>query len=246
MLRASNATFGSARLCARPDRVPHAVDRRARRRLAICAAHQVSLLASIPSLEVVSLSVNKVRSLEPFAACGHLTELYMRKNDVSDLLTVAHLQALPDLRILWLCDNPCASHKYYRPLVINLLPSLTKLDMHDVTDHERSACKTMAARDAELAGLLAEAARRSAAGRRRGAEASDSKARDGDAATAGSQGGEGVGAGGGVAAAPVAGESDMTAAVLLLLHHLGEGGLATVRDQCDALLASKRSAPPPL
>lgn len=43
-------------------------------------------------------------------------------------------QKLPNLRILWLCDNPCASHALYRPFVIRMCPALVKLDNTGVSD----------------------------------------------------------------------------------------------------------------
>lgn len=36
----------------------------------------------MPNVEVLSLSVNKIRSLQDFAYCSNLTELYLRKNEV--------------------------------------------------------------------------------------------------------------------------------------------------------------------
>lgn len=110
------------------------------------------MLAEFPRLEKVSLSVNKIRSLRYFRRCRGLTELYLRKNEINDLTTVGFLkvscvdyvlacaklslvgccaaQSLPNLRILWLCDNPCADNELYRAFVIRLLPRLEKLDMH--------------------------------------------------------------------------------------------------------------------
>lgn len=37
-----------------------------------------------------------------------LQELYLRKNYVTDIMELTYLQPLRDLRVLWLCDNPCA------------------------------------------------------------------------------------------------------------------------------------------
>jgi len=99
----------------------------------------VSVLSRFPRLEKVSLSVNKISSLQDFRGCTGLTELYLRKNEIRDLTTVGFLKDLPRLRILWLCDNPCAENEMYRQFVIRLLPRLEKLDMHDVTDEERRA-----------------------------------------------------------------------------------------------------------
>ena len=56
-----------------------------------------------------------------------------------------HLSALPDLRVLWLCENPCAAAADYRPAVLRALPNLTKLDNTEVSDSERAAAARAAA-----------------------------------------------------------------------------------------------------
>jgi len=77
----------------------------------------VSLLQTMPNLEVLSLSVNSISTLKEFRHCARLTELYLRKNMVADLNEVRYLAGLKDLRVLWLCDNPCADHPHYRLLI---------------------------------------------------------------------------------------------------------------------------------
>jgi len=103
---------------------------------------ELPALRHMPNLEVLSLSVNKVSCLEDIRYCPKLTELYLRKNNVADLGEVRHLRGLRQLKVLWLSDNPCASHPQYRPLVLHLLPSLVKLDETDVSVEEaRQAAK---------------------------------------------------------------------------------------------------------
>ena len=46
----------------------------------------ISIIAEMPSLEIVSLSVNKIRTLKPFANLQNLKELYLRKNLISNLM----------------------------------------------------------------------------------------------------------------------------------------------------------------
>ena len=145
----------------------------------------VAILEKMPNVEVLSLSVNKIRSLRAFRNCRWLTELYLRKNDVTDIMEVTHLQVvfaclpavtpastqesesarvqkhlalsfplclpcaphtlanlqgLANLKILWLCDNPCvgSSASDYRKRTIAMLPTVTKLDNIDVTVKERA------------------------------------------------------------------------------------------------------------
>jgi hypothetical protein len=92
----------------------------------------VSLIAKMPNLEVVSLSCNQISSLKPFASCHSLTDLSLRDNQISDFAEIRHLAALPHLRVLWLSDNPISSDPHYRERVLHLLPKLTKLDDREV------------------------------------------------------------------------------------------------------------------
>lgn len=97
----------------------------------------ITLLRQMPNLEIVSLSVNRILSLKEFANCKKLQELYLRKNNISDLDELSYLIDLPDLRILWLLDNPCSEQENYREIVIKTLPNIRKLDNNDVTSDER-------------------------------------------------------------------------------------------------------------
>lgn len=45
----------------------------------------MSVLQQAPSIEVLSLSVNKISTLRHFAFCGQLKQLYLRANAVNDL-----------------------------------------------------------------------------------------------------------------------------------------------------------------
>jgi Leucine-rich repeat (LRR) protein len=62
----------------------------------------------MPNLEVLSLSVNKISTLKDIKSCLKIKELYLRKNFISDISEVKHLVDLPELKVLWLCDNPCS------------------------------------------------------------------------------------------------------------------------------------------
>ncbi|KAK3245010.1 hypothetical protein CYMTET_45402 [Cymbomonas tetramitiformis] len=101
----------------------------------------VSVIARMANVEVLSLSVNRVKSLAHFEKCSKLSELYLRKNEVGCLSQVHHLKGLKNLRVLWLCDNPCAEEEDYRLRVIRQLPQLTKLDHANIGDEERDAAK---------------------------------------------------------------------------------------------------------
>nr|XP_012634515.1 protein C21orf2 isoform X2 [Microcebus murinus] len=94
----------------------------------------------MPSLEVVTLSVNSVSSLEPMSRCQRLSELYLRRNCIHSLAELFYLKDLPRLRVLWLAENPCcgANPHRYRMTVLRNLPNLQKLDNQAVTEEELS------------------------------------------------------------------------------------------------------------
>ncbi|EKX53496.1 hypothetical protein GUITHDRAFT_41877, partial [Guillardia theta CCMP2712] len=99
----------------------------------------VSILKQMPNVEVLSLSVNRIRTLSDFRHCLKLSELYLRKNEIVDLNELRQLQHLKNLSVLWLCDNPCVGDciATYRAQTIAMLPNITKLDNIDVTEEER-------------------------------------------------------------------------------------------------------------
>nr|CAH7769661.1 unnamed protein product [Callosobruchus chinensis] len=96
----------------------------------------VSLLRKMPSVEVLSLSINKINSLADFQFCKRLEELYIRQNDIRDLNEIMYLQSLTNLKNLWLGENPCAIIEGYRLAVIRALPQLQKLDNVAITQEE--------------------------------------------------------------------------------------------------------------
>lgn len=88
----------------------------------------MSIFQQMPNIEVISLSVNSITTLEDFSFCCNLTELYVRRNCIASLSEVWFLRNLPKLRVLWLADNPCAAGDNYRATVLRILPNLHKLD----------------------------------------------------------------------------------------------------------------------
>ncbi|XP_043819088.1 cilia- and flagella-associated protein 410 isoform X4 [Dromiciops gliroides] len=100
----------------------------------------ISICQSLPSIEVITLSVNSISSLEPVSHCLNLSELYLRKNSIPSLDELFYLKDLPRLRVLWLSENPCCGPdpRRYRMTVLRNLPSLQKLDNQSVTEEELS------------------------------------------------------------------------------------------------------------
>lgn len=102
----------------------------------------MTILAQMPLVEVLSLSINNINTLECFAGCSKLRELYLRRNGVATLDELGWLGSLENLRVLWLSHNPVADLPQYRATVLRLLPNLVKLDDKDVTPEELEASKT--------------------------------------------------------------------------------------------------------
>ncbi|XP_068099608.1 cilia- and flagella-associated protein 410 [Hyperolius riggenbachi] len=104
----------------------------------------ISICHELPNIEVMTLSANSISSLEPVSHCQNLAELYLRKNNISNLAELYYLKLLPQLKILWLSENPCCSpdpHRY-RMTVLRNLPNLQKLDNQVVTSEEVSQAAT--------------------------------------------------------------------------------------------------------
>jgi len=59
-----------------------------------CQLDDVSIIRQLPNIEVVSLSVNQIKTLSDFSTCSKIKELYLRKNLIADLKEVWHLQNL--------------------------------------------------------------------------------------------------------------------------------------------------------
>jgi hypothetical protein len=97
----------------------------------------VSLVAQMPNLEVLALSVNHVTTLRDIAECKNLRELYLRRNNITGLGEVYYLTKLPNLTTLWLSDNPCAKDPNYRMFTVRCCPALRQLDSVEVSPQER-------------------------------------------------------------------------------------------------------------
>lgn len=98
----------------------------------------ISVLQKLPNLEVLSLSVNSITSLKDVSSCKKLSEIYLRKNKIEDISEIGHLKGLPNLKILWISDNPfVAQTENYRQTLLRLLPRLVKLDNQSVAASER-------------------------------------------------------------------------------------------------------------
>lgn len=59
----------------------------------------------------IFFSVNNINTLADFQYCLNLKDLFVRKNAITDLNEVCYLVNLPNLRNLWLGENPCAERE---------------------------------------------------------------------------------------------------------------------------------------
>lgn len=100
--------------------------------------NDITIVAKLRNLHAAAFVSNWISELKPFAACSSLQELYLRKNNIVDLAELNALRGLRDLRVLWLADNPCSQHPFYRKFAIACCAALTLLDETPVTMEERS------------------------------------------------------------------------------------------------------------
>lgn len=91
------------------------------------------------NLEVLVLSGNSLTGdclISLAKGCKSLRELYLRAN-LLEIFELTPLRKFRALRFLWLSENPCCQHPFYRPLVLTLCPRLERLDDTEITDSDR-------------------------------------------------------------------------------------------------------------
>jgi hypothetical protein len=115
----------------------------------------ISALAEFPNLEILCLSTNCIHSLAALTHCRHLTELFLRANEIDDFAEIEHLAEIPNLRILWLAENPIAADPSYRTRVLEILPQVMRLDDGDVTEADHRAVTPGSARRTRLSAVAA-------------------------------------------------------------------------------------------
>lgn len=85
----------------------------------------VQLVNKCPQAEVLSFSVNNLRSLKSFQGCQNLKELYLRSNKIDTFQQLKFLSGLKKLRILTLSENPLERSfepQSYRHTVLKFVP----------------------------------------------------------------------------------------------------------------------------
>ncbi|XP_035728564.1 protein tilB homolog isoform X2 [Vespa mandarinia] len=93
-------------------------------------------MSDFSAVKKLNCCVNNIDTLADFQYCHNLRDLFIRKNNIKDLNEVCYLQELPNLRNLWLGENPCAEKEGYRLTVLRALPNLEKLDDKVVAPEE--------------------------------------------------------------------------------------------------------------
>ena len=108
-----------------------------------CELDDVSIFRKMPNLEVISLSINNLKTLKDFKDLKNLKELYLRKNQISDIKELKYLSNCTKLSILWLNENPICQDPNYRMYVLKYLPFLDKLDDIVISESEREMASQM-------------------------------------------------------------------------------------------------------
>ena len=95
----------------------------------------IDIISEMKNIEVVSLSLNQITSLKPFQNLQNLKELYLRKNNISNIREIDYLKQCLNLKILWIEENPlCEKNPNYQKEIIKELPQIIKLDNKSVKD----------------------------------------------------------------------------------------------------------------
>lgn len=89
-----------------------------------CDVEDISVIRRLHNAEVLSLSMNRISSLVDLQDCKALQELYLRKNLIADVNELRYLSNLPNLKVLWMLENPCTETEDYRQKVLEYLPIL--------------------------------------------------------------------------------------------------------------------------
>ncbi|ETW07342.1 hypothetical protein, variant [Aphanomyces invadans] len=92
---------------------------------------------TLTALCVLKASYNKLSSLEGIGALAQLSELWISHNQL-ELPELKWLQSLDKLTSLLVDANPCCKEPSYKMVVVDLVPSLTRLDSVVVSDDMRT------------------------------------------------------------------------------------------------------------
>ncbi|CAI5444935.1 unnamed protein product [Caenorhabditis angaria] len=116
-----------------------------------CGIDDISICEKMQMLEILSLSVNDVKTLRPLKNCKNLKEIYLRKNQIESFDELEYLRDLKNLKVLWIDENPCVKgigngendveneekkQAEYRRKVAKMLPQLEKLDDKPITSSD--------------------------------------------------------------------------------------------------------------
>lgn len=100
---------------------------------------RIADLQRFANLTVLSLSSNSINDISGLRFSFSLVELYLRKNNISDLRQIGYLQNLNNLNVLFLADNPCSQADQYRNKVLRCLKFLSTLDVTVATDDDKAS-----------------------------------------------------------------------------------------------------------
>ena len=94
----------------------------------------IDIISQMKSLNIISLSSNKISSLKPFKNLPNLQELILRNNNIENIDEIDFLKTCNKLNSLWLEENPVCKKEEYKQHLINTLPNLKKLDNSNIIE----------------------------------------------------------------------------------------------------------------
>ncbi|PAA72939.1 hypothetical protein BOX15_Mlig031758g1, partial [Macrostomum lignano] len=98
---------------------------------------KIENVGRLKKLEYLNLALNNIERVENLEGCESLAKLDLTVNFIGDILSLASLTGLVNLRELYLTGNPCAQFESYRDFVICTLPQLKYLDGEEISRSER-------------------------------------------------------------------------------------------------------------
>ena len=92
---------------------------------------------ALKNLQVLALYQNEIRSIENLDHLKNLNVLRVGNNRLHSKEDILYLRRLPSLRTLSIKGNPICRSEDWKSFAVALLPSLTYLEIHPVSQNER-------------------------------------------------------------------------------------------------------------
>jgi len=99
--------------------------------------NKIENVGKLKKLEYINLALNNVERIENLQGCESLKKLDLTVNFVGELTSIESLRKNIFFEELYLTGNPCTQFEHYKQFVYATLPSLKRLDGHDIDKSER-------------------------------------------------------------------------------------------------------------